>query len=100
MSILLSSIVLGLFAAMLFVNAYFRWKVLKVYNYLREHKVYFGTPHILDQRRLEQEILAHYPAHRREIQQFVDNVRFSIKIAALLIVLITTFGIILMYYGR
>jgi len=85
---------------MLFVNFYFRWKVLKIYNYLRDNQVAFGSQHIISPSRLEKEILPHYPAHREQIVQFITYVRFSVKIASILIVLITTFGLVLMYYSR
>lgn len=46
MYILLISIVIGLFVAMLFVNLYFRAKVLRAYGVLVRNKVEFGAAHI------------------------------------------------------
>ena len=43
MFVLLISIVLGLFAAMLFVNVYFRVRVLKTYKILVQNEVEFGA---------------------------------------------------------
>ena len=100
MYILLVSLVLGLFAAMLFVNFYFRWKVIRVYQTLVQNKVEFGAEHIFNPRRLEEEVLPHYPQHAIDIQTFVKYLRFSFKIAAILIVLITLFGGVLMYYSK
>ena len=59
---ILIAIVIGLFVAMLFVNLYFRAKVLKLYGVL------------------------------------VSHMKYSIKMASVLIALITAFGAILMYF--
>lgn len=95
---LLLSIVIGLFVAMLFVNLYFRAKVLKVYGVLVRNKVEFGAAHIFSRQKLETEILPRYPQFRNEIESFVRHMRYSIQMASVLIVLITAFGAILMYF--
>jgi hypothetical protein len=95
---LLVSIVIGLFVAMLFVNLYFRAKVLKVYGVLVRNKVEFGAAHIFNRQKLEEEILPRYPKFRNEIESFVRHMRYSIKMASILIALITAFGGILMYF--
>lgn len=95
---LLISIVIGLFVAMLFVNLYFRAKVLKVYGVLVRNKVQFGAAHIFNREKLEQEVLPRYPQFRKEIEDFIRHMRFSIQMASLLIFLITAFGAVLMYY--
>lgn len=98
MYILLISIVIGLFAAMLFVNLYFRAKVLKVYGVLVRNRVEFGAAHIFSRQKLEAEILPKYPQFRNEIESFIRHMRYSIRMATVLIVLITAFGAILMYF--
>lgn len=95
---LLISIVIGLFVAMLFVNLYFRAKVLKVYGILVRNKVQFGAAHIFNREKLEQEVLPRYPQFKKEIEDFIRHMRFSIQMASLLIFLITAFGAVLMYY--
>jgi hypothetical protein len=95
---LLLSIVIGLFIAMLFVNLYFRAKVFKVYGVLVRNKVAFGAAHIFNRKRLESEILPRYPQFRSEIETFISHMRYSIRMATVLLVLITLFGAILMYY--
>lgn len=95
---LLLSIVIGLFVAMLFVNLYFRAKVLKVYGVLVRNKVQFGAAHIFSREKLEKEILPRYPQFKSEIESFILHMRFSIQMASLLIALITAFGAILMYF--
>ena len=95
---LLLTIVGGLFVAMLFVNVYFRAKVLKVYGILVRNKVEFGAAHIFNRQKLEEEILPRYPQFRKEIESFVRHMRYSIKMASVLLALITAFGAVLMYF--
>jgi hypothetical protein len=92
------SLVLGLFVALLFVNFYFRWKVIKVYHYLTDHKVEFNAEHIFNRRRLKEEILPRYPESQQQIISFVNYIHFSIKMASALLFLVTVFGLILMHY--
>lgn len=95
---LLLIIIGGLFVAMLFVNLYFRAKVLKVYGILVRNKVEFGAAHIFNRQKLEEEILPRYPQFRNEIESFVRHMRYSIKMATVLLTLITAFGAVLMYF--
>lgn len=95
---LLISIVIGLFVAMVFVNLYFRAKVLKLYGVLVRNKVEFGAAHIFNRQKLEAEILPRYPQFRNEIEGFIRHMRYTIRMATVLILLITAFGAILMYF--
>ncbi len=95
---LLISIVWGLFAAMLFLNVYFRVRVMKTYKKLVQNKVEFGAAHIFNPRKMEEEIYPRYPHMKTEIKTFVRHMRYSIRMATVLIALITIFGAILMYY--
>jgi hypothetical protein len=98
MYVFLIALVWGLFAAMLFVNLYFRMKVMKSYGVLVRNKVQFDASHIFNREKLEREILPKYPALKEEILTFVKHIHFSIKMASVLTALITAFGAILMYY--
>lgn len=98
MYILLISIVIGLFIAMLFVNVYFRVKVLRSYRTLVQNRVEFGAAHLFNQEKMETEIMPKYPHMRKEIETFVSHIRYSMRMATVLIALITLFGAILMYY--
>jgi len=98
MYILLISIVIGLFIAMLFVNVYFRVRVLKVYKKLIQNEVEFGADHIFNPKKMETEIYPKYPQHEEDIRTFVNHMRYSIKMASVLALLITIFGGILMWY--
>jgi hypothetical protein len=98
MYILLISIIIGLFVAMLFVNLYFRAKVLKTYGILVRNKVEFGAAHIFNRKRLETEILPKYPQFRTEIEVFVSYMHKTIRMASVLVALITAFGAVLMWF--
>ncbi|MEL7220261.1 MAG: hypothetical protein AAGJ93_03015 [Bacteroidota bacterium] len=97
---LLASIVIGLFVAMLFVNIYFRVKVLKSYKVLVQNEVEFEAMHVFSDRKLQTEVIPKYPHLATEIMTFANHLRYSIKMATVLLVLITLFGGLLMQYGR
>lgn len=98
MFVFLITLVLGLFAAMVFVNVYFRVKVFKTYKVLVQNKVEFGAAHVFNKKKMEAEIFPRYPHMKEEIQTFVNHMQYSIRMATVLIALITLFGAILMYY--
>ncbi|NBC07667.1 MAG: hypothetical protein GVY26_10785 [Bacteroidetes bacterium] len=95
---LLVSIVIGLFLAMLFLNLYFRMKVLRSYRKLVQNRVEFGAAHLFNKEKMEAEVMPKYPHMREEIETFTSHIRYSMKMATVLIALITLFGAILMYY--
>ena len=97
MEAVLISLVIGLFIAMLFVNIYFRVKVMRSYRVLVQNRVEFKTRDIFNQMRME-EIYAKHPKHQEEIKKFVQHIKYSVRMASVLIALITAFGAILMYY--
>jgi len=98
MFVLLISIVVALFIAMLFLNIYFRVKVFKVYKVLVQNKVEFNASHFFNKEKMEKEVMSKYPNYRSEIETFVKHIRYSVSMATVLIALITIFGGILMYY--
>lgn len=98
MYIFLIALVWGLFGAMLFLNLYFRIRVLKVYKKLVQNRVEFGASHLFNRDKMETEIFPKYPQMRYEIEIFVRHMRYSIRMATVLIALITLFGAVLMYY--
>jgi hypothetical protein len=98
MYILLISIVIGIFIAMLFLNIYFRMKVFQVYGRLVRARVEFGAAHIFNSEKMATEILPKYPEQRDDILLFVRHIHYSIRMASVLTGLITLFGGILMWY--
>lgn len=98
MFVLLISIVVSLFVAMLFLNVYFRVKVYKEYKVLVQNRIQFEASHFFDKEKMEKEVIAKHPEYRDNIETFVRHMRYSISMATVLIALITMFGGILMYY--
>lgn len=91
--------IIGLFVAMLFVNVYFRAKVLKTYGRLVKNRVEFSAVHVFNRKKLEEEILPKYPNQRQDILDFSNHMQYSIKMASVLIALITAAGALLMYFN-
>ena len=71
---------------------------MKSYRILIKNRVEFGATHIMNREKLEAEILPKYPQMKTEIETFVNHIHYSIKMASVLIFLITCFGAVLMYY--
>ncbi len=83
---------------MLFLNVYFRVKVFKVYKRLVDNRVEFGAAHLFNEEKMKQEVLSIYPEHEADIRTFVNYIRYSIRMATVLIFLITMLGALLMYF--
>jgi hypothetical protein len=98
MFITLVTIIIALFLAMLFVNLYFRAKVLKAYRILVRARVDFTASQIMSERRMEEEVVPAYPEQAQAIRDFSNYLRRSIRMATVLLVLITLFGGVLMWY--
>lgn len=90
-------LILAIFAALLFLNIYFRVKVFKVYKRLVQNRVDFKPIHFLNKERLEAEILPKYPEHKADILTFMSHIRFSVSLASVLIALSTAFCAVLMF---
>jgi len=95
MTTVLINLVIGLFLAMLFLNIYFRVKVFKVYKRLVQNRIEFDGTHIMNPRKMEAEVLPKYPDHTDDILTFVHHIKYSLRIASILIVLITLAGLLL-----
>lgn len=93
-------LIIALFVALLFLNFYFRLKVFGAYRRLVDNRVEFGAAHLFNRQKLEEEIIPRYPGMESDIRTFCSHIQYSIKIASILIVLITAVGAYLMYFGR
>lgn len=91
-------IVISLFVAMLFLNVYFRVKVMKAYKELVQARVDFSAKQIFSPKLIEDELVPQYPAQADAIRTFSGYLIRSIRMATVLLALITLFGGILMYY--
>ena len=88
-------LIIGIFLALLFLNIYFRVKVLKIYKVLVQNKIEFESTHIFNSKKMEREVLTKYPKFTREILGFTSHIKKSILIAIILIALITIMGFII-----
>jgi hypothetical protein len=94
---LLIFIVWGLFAAVLFLNVYFRVKVFKVYKKLVQNRVQFDALDTFNKEKMN-EVKKRYPQNATDVDTFVSHIQYSTKLASVLVALITIFGGILMWY--
>ena len=94
---LLIFIVWGIFAAILFLNVYFRVKVFKVYKKLVQNRVQFDALDTFNKEKMS-EVKKRYPQNADDVDIFVSHIQYSTKLASLLVALITIFGGILMWY--
>ncbi|MFK8054709.1 MAG: hypothetical protein AB8F78_01210 [Saprospiraceae bacterium] len=85
------------FLGMLFINVFFRARVLKAYKKLVKGGVEFEGGDMLTQARIE-ELVLRYPAQEEPIRQFTGGIRNTMSLASGLIVLITLLGGVLMWY--
>jgi len=84
------------FVALFAVVVYFRIRVLKAYGILIKNRVQFDIAHIFNKKRMEDEILAKYPAYKNTILDFAQGIRLSMSMVTVFMVLITVFAGILM----
>ena len=98
MYFILVSLVIGLFIAMLFLNVYFRVKVLKTYKKLVQNQVEFNATHLFNPQKMKEEVYPKYPHMKADIETFANHIKYSMRMATVLIALITLFGGILMYF--
>ncbi|NUO03065.1 MAG: hypothetical protein HUU01_20845 [Saprospiraceae bacterium] len=63
-----------------------------------QNQVEFGAAHLFNRKKMETEIYPKYPGMQADIEIFVRHLRYSIRMATVLIALITLFGGILMYF--
>ena len=98
MYLFLVSLIIALFCAVLFLNIYFRVKVLKVYKRLVQAEVEFDAKDVFNMQYVEDEVIPKYPRYEDDIRTFMNHIRYSVRLASVLITLITLFGAVLMYY--
>lgn len=98
MFLILYGLLAGLVLGLLFLNVYFRVKVMDDYKYLVRNRVEFRSSHVLNKKKMEREILPNYPDHADRIRSFCKKIGISIRIACIIVVVITLLGGLLMYY--
>ena len=93
-------VIIFLFVVLLGVNIYFRIKVIRAFNVLKNQRIQFDASLVFQKEKLKNEVLLKYPEHADTIQSFAHNLKYSISMAIVLIALITLFGGVLMYYRQ
>lgn len=88
----LISIVIGLFVAILFLNVFFRVQIFKIYKRLVENDVEFEAKHVLNTKKMQEEVIPKYPDQEQDILDFSKKVKQSIHIATVLLLLIILVG--------
>lgn len=96
MNILLITIVFAAIFCVLVLNFYFRVRVLKAYKYLIQNRVDFNATDIFSNEKVKA-AADRYPQHADYIYIFINNIRRSVQLASVLIILITAFVAILMF---
>ena len=91
--------IIGIFIALLFLQLYFRIKVLKIYKRLVANEVEFNATHLFNKKKMEAEILPNHPEHAEDIKSFARHIQLSFQIALLFIFLIFTAGLIIRSMG-
>ncbi|MBK8390796.1 MAG: hypothetical protein IPL23_16600 [Saprospiraceae bacterium] len=81
-------VVILAFLGLLFINIYFRVKVFKYYKILVDNRVDIEVKDLLDIQKIKNIVVPKYPHLETEILAFVNNIRRSVILAFILLVLI------------
>ena len=81
-------VVILAFLGLLFINIYFRVKVFKYYKILVDNRVDIEVKDLLDIQKIKNIVVPQYPHLETEIPAFVNNIRRSVILAFILLVLI------------
>lgn len=82
------------------MNVYYRLKVIRTLKILRQKNIQFDADMVYNEKKL-QSLLADSPADSKQsISDFAKYIRYSMVMAILLILLITLFGGVLMYFRK
>ena len=91
-------LIIASFVLLLFVNIYFRLKVIGAFRKLKDSKINFNPSYIFDKNKMNAILQSNPPELRQSILDFSRYLRYSISMVIALIALITLFGGVLMYY--
>jgi hypothetical protein len=84
-----------LFAGFFLLNVYFRLRIFKHYRTLMRNKVEFGTAEIFSDDRMET-VIARHPQLKETITRFCKNMRFTMWMATVFVILVIIFGFVLL----
>jgi len=86
-------LIIALFVALLFLNVFFRIKVLKHYRVLVKNRVDFDIKSLFNKDKIESEIIPKHPKFADDIRAFSTNIRRSVQLVILLFGLIAFLAI-------
>ncbi|HLF62416.1 MAG TPA: hypothetical protein VI603_01625 [Saprospiraceae bacterium] len=84
-----------LFAGFFLLNVYFRVKIFRHYRILIDNRIDFGTAEIFSEIRM-QSMIDRYPHMRVSITTFCRNMRLTMWMATVFVVLVIIFGFVLL----
>lgn len=91
-------LIIILFVGLFIIQFYFRIRVVKVYQRLSRNKVEFDASHIFNNKKMENEVFPRYPQHVDDIKKFVREMKVSLQIATIFILLIFVAAYIIKTY--
>ena len=94
----MTTLIIILFVGLFAIQFYFRIRVVKVYQKLSKNKVEFDASHIFNAKKMEKEVFPRYPEHKADIIKFVREMKISLRIATIFIVLIFVAAYIIKTY--
>lgn len=89
------AVLAALFAGFFILNVYFRIKVFRHYRVLIDNRVEFGAADIFSEARMSL-VVDRYPHVRESIEKFCKNMRFTMRMATVFVVLVIIFGFVLL----
>jgi len=87
-------ILAALFAGFFVLNVYFRLRIFRHYRVLTQHRVEFGTADIFSDARMRA-VMQKYPQVEESIEKFCLNMRFTMWMATVFVILVIIFGFVL-----
>ncbi|MBK8546445.1 MAG: hypothetical protein IPL63_03385 [Saprospiraceae bacterium] len=85
----------GLFLALLFLNIFFRLKVIRVYKNMIKHRVEVNSVVIFEPESRMKDVFLKFPGSVADIKSFIYYIRLSVGIAVLIVLCITLLGLVL-----
>ena len=84
-----------LFAGFFALNVYFRLRIFKHYRVLIQHRIEFGTAEIFSDEKMRG-VIARHPMQRDAITKFCMNMRLTMWMATVFVILVIILGFVLL----
>ena len=83
-----------LFVAVVLVNAYFRFRVIKAYNILQKRGLNFKAKDMLDSNKLENDIIPNNKEYEKQIRDYVRFLKVGFGMTSILLIIVLGFAFI------